>query len=80
MLNNVIEIKNVSVFYGEHTALDNVTLSVGQNDFLGIIGPNGAGKTTLLKVILGMLKPDIGKISVLGHPPRESRKYIGYIL
>lgn len=79
MNNDVIRIEHVSVFYGEHTALDDVTLTVEQNDFLGIIGPNGAGKTTLLKVILGTIKPDTGKISILDHSPIASRKYIGYV-
>jgi zinc transport system ATP-binding protein len=79
MQNDVINIENVTVYYGDNAVLDNVTLAVEKNDFLGIIGPNGAGKTTLLKIILGMIKPDRGKVSILGHPPVESRKYIGYI-
>jgi zinc transport system ATP-binding protein len=79
MNNYVINIDHVSVFYGDNVVLDNVTLPVEQHDFLGIIGPNGAGKTTLLKVILGIIKPDTGKISILGHSPVDSRKYIGYV-
>jgi zinc transport system ATP-binding protein len=79
MQNDVINIENVTVYYGDNAVLDNVTLAVEKNDFLGIIGPNGAGKTTLLKIILGMIKPDRGKVSILGRPPIESRKYIGYI-
>jgi zinc transport system ATP-binding protein len=79
MNTNVINIEHVSVFYGDNRILDDVTLSIEKNDFLGIIGPNGAGKTTLLKVILGMLKPDSGSVSVLGSSPVISRKHIGYV-
>lgn len=79
MSNPIISIKNVSVLYSENVVLDNVSLAIDRNDFLGIIGPNGAGKTTLLKVILGLIKPNSGSIEILGHPPSHSRKYIGYI-
>ena len=79
MNNDIINIEHVSVFYGDNRILDDVTLSVEKNDFLGIIGPNGAGKTTLLKVILGMLKPDSGTVSIMGNSPVVSRKYIGYV-
>ena len=79
MREQVINIENVSVYFGENTALDNVTLDIQRNDFLGIIGPNGAGKTTLLKVILGLIRPDKGKVSILGGAPVDNRKFIGYI-
>jgi zinc transport system ATP-binding protein len=74
-----ISIENITVLFGENEALDNISLAIEKNDFLGIIGPNGAGKTTLLKVILGMIKPDKGRISILGGTPADNRKYIGYI-
>lgn len=48
-------------------------------DFLGIIGPNGGGKTTLLKVILGLINPSRGSVTVLGDSPERSRRYIGYV-
>jgi zinc transport system ATP-binding protein len=56
-----------------------VNLPVYEDDFLGIVGPNGGGKTTLLKLILGILKPQKGKISVFGKPPKVGRKKIGYL-
>jgi len=65
--------------YGSNVVVKDVTLAVEENEFLGIIGPNGGGKTTLLKVILGLLKPRSGTVSVLGLPPARARQYIGYV-
>lgn len=59
--------------------LNDVSLEIFQDDFLGIIGPNGGGKTTLLKLILGLLEPQTGQISVFGQPPREACHLIGYV-
>jgi zinc transport system ATP-binding protein len=79
MKTEVIVLKDVWVHYGGINVLEGVNLTVSQHDFLGIIGPNGGGKSTLLKVILGLVKPSRGTISVLGDTPRNSRKYIGYV-
>lgn len=58
----LIEIKDLTVGYGQQQVLHHVSLSIFPNDFLGIVGPNGGGKTTLLKCILGLLKPQEGEI------------------
>jgi len=70
---------DVWVYYDGVPILEGINLSIKSNDFLGIIGPNGGGKTTLLKVILGLIKPSQGKVSVMGQSPEKGRKYIGYI-
>ena len=62
---NVVEIKNLTVEYPNVRALDNVSLSIKQNDFLGIIGPNGAGKSTLFACMLGILQQYNGEIYFL---------------
>jgi zinc transport system ATP-binding protein len=59
---NLFEMHSLSASYGGSLVLENVNLSVQENDFIGVIGPNGGGKTTLLKVILGLLKPVGGKL------------------
>ena len=59
--------------------LQNVALCVGQGDFLAVLGPNGGGKTTLLRMILGLLEPDSGTVSVFGKPPSQARDQIGYV-
>jgi len=58
----LLEMKSVSVAYGNNIVLQDIDLKVYDNDFIGVIGPNGGGKTTLLKVILGLVKPVKGKL------------------
>jgi zinc transport system ATP-binding protein len=79
MTKEVVCMENVWVQYNGTPVLENINLKVNQDDFLGIIGPNGGGKTTLLKVILGLLSPSQGKVTVLGKPPNQSREHIGYV-
>lgn len=74
-----VEIKNVSLKYNEHLILDDICLNIGERDFMAIIGPNGGGKSTLLKLILGILKPDSGKIKVFGKDPVKARDSMGYL-
>ncbi|MDR2040708.1 MAG: ATP-binding cassette domain-containing protein [Tannerella sp.] len=57
-----IEITQMTAAYDRKTVLHDVSLTVGERDFLGITGPNGGGKTTLLKVILGLMKPSAGRV------------------
>ncbi|MDM5263492.1 ABC transporter ATP-binding protein [Sulfurovum sp. XTW-4] len=76
---SVIDIKNVSFAYDKQMILENINLNVEEKDFLAIIGPNGGGKSTLLKLILGLLKPQKGSISVLGKAPSKSLTQIGYV-
>jgi len=75
----VIRLSGVSVDYDGAAALEDVDLSVKQNDFLGIIGPNGGGKSTLLKVMLGLVAPSRGEIRLWGEPPQRSAHRIGYV-
>jgi len=76
---DVIRVKDVWVSYHGIHALEGVSLTVREKDFLGIIGPNGGGKTTLLRVILGLVKPERGHVEIMGHPPEEGRRFIGYV-
>ncbi len=76
---SVIDIKDLSFAYDKQMILENINLSVEEKDFLAIIGPNGGGKSTLLKLILGIIKPKKGSISVLGKAPLKSLTHIGYV-
>ena len=70
---NIVEVKDVSVKYGNVVALDKISISIKKGSFIGVIGPNGGGKTTLIKVLLGLIKPDAGKVLI------HSDKPIGYV-
>jgi len=79
LVKDVVRLENVWVSYGDMPVLEDINLQVAEHDFLGIIGPNGGGKSTLLKVILGLIKPERGMVTVLGNPPDKSRSRIGYV-
>jgi zinc transport system ATP-binding protein len=78
----IVEIKNLTVEYPGVKALENVSFSVNQGDFLGIIGPNGAGKSTLFSCMLGLQKKYNGTINFFGQDIKKSQQYlkeIGYV-
>ncbi len=75
----VISIKNLWAGYEDDTILEDISFEMFQDDYVGLIGPNGGGKTTLNRVILGLLKPERGTITVMGQDPVRGRKYIGYV-
>ena len=77
--NPEIILENISFAYKQRNILENVNLGIHKGEFASIVGPNGGGKTTLLKLILGLIKPDIGKIRIFGKDPHEARHKIGYM-
>jgi len=79
MKNKIIEFNEVTFKYDNHLIIDSAQFSIIENEFIGIIGPNGGGKTTLLKLLLGILKPYSGNISILGQSAICARKQIGYM-
>jgi len=62
-----IEITDVAYRYGDHTAVDNLSLTIEQGEFFALLGPNGAGKTTLLNMLMTVTHPSAGRITVMGH-------------
>ena len=76
---HVIEFEEVSFSYNGSPVLKDVSLAVEELEFLSIVGPNGGGKTTIFKLILGLVKPDSGKVTVFGQPPARVRSRIGYV-
>ena len=75
----IIEIDHVSFSYEGLHALEEVSFTVHERDFISIVGPNAGGKTTLMKLILGLLKPSRGTVRVFGQPPAKTRSRIGYM-
>lgn len=78
-----ISIKNVTKRYGAQTALNDVSLEIGDGQILGLLGPNGAGKSTLMRVVTGFVKADAGTVTVCGHDidkePLAIRSLTGYL-
>ena len=79
-MNNLIEIKNLSLGYDGNIVLHNINLNIKENDFICVVGPNGSGKSTLIKGILGLIKPIKGNINFyhlkpefIGYMPQESK-------
>ena len=78
-MNTIINLDDVSFSYSSIPVVRNVNLAVCEGEFLGVIGPNAGGKSTLLKLILGLLQPDTGEITVFGKRPVKGRSRIGYV-
>lgn len=65
-MTNILEVKNISKKIKKRQILDNISLEIKQGEIFGFTGPNGAGKTTLIKIMLGLYKPDKGKVIING--------------
>ncbi|MGB7401074.1 ABC transporter ATP-binding protein [Arcobacter sp. KX21116] len=76
---NILEIDKLSFSYDKQVILEDISLTIKENDFLAIIGPNGGGKSTLLKAILGINKVKKGKIRFLGSKVEKNISTIGYV-
>jgi len=80
---SAVNAEEVYFSYGAEEALRDVSFNVDSGEFVAVMGPNGSGKSTLMKLILGLLKPAKGKISVFGVDPSTEREkaqqYIGYM-
>ena len=83
MTETVIDIQNLSKYYGKNRGIESINLSVNQGEIFGFIGPNGAGKSTTIRILLNLLFPSGGSAKILGMDVvRDSKKiknYIGYI-
>ena len=77
----IIELENVCFSYNSEEVIKNVSLQIHKGDYVGIVGPNGGGKTTLLKIMLGLLKPNDGKITLFGKDILAFKDWskIGYV-
>jgi len=77
---NVIEASHITKSFKGARAVDDISFSVGQGEIFGMVGPNGAGKTTTIRMLMDIIKPDSGKISILGEAVKEETKNrIGYL-
>jgi ABC-2 type transport system ATP-binding protein len=78
-----IRIEGVSKRYGGVQALGGIDLEVGKGEFFGLLGPNGAGKTTLISALAGLVRPDAGRLAVMGRDVasdyRAARRLLGVV-
>ena len=79
----MIHVSHLTKKYGATTAVDDISFEIQQGEIVGYLGPNGAGKSTTLKMLIGLLQPTSGEISVAGYDAAtellELKRHIGYV-
>lgn len=79
----MISVENLTKYYGDHLAVDNVSFEITDGHVYGFLGPNGAGKSTTMNIITGCLSATEGSVLIDGHDifdePNEAKKLIGYL-
>ena len=76
----VLEVNGINKNFGKFQAVDDISFSIDEGVIFGLLGPNGAGKTTTIRMIMNIIIPDSGRISVLGNSDaRSSTSNIGYL-
>lgn len=84
MTGPLVRVEDVTKRYGGRVALAELDITLRAGEILALVGHNGAGKSTLIKLLLGLIRPDAGRIAVLGHDPgrpgaAEARRAIGFL-
>lgn len=79
----MIRVENLTKYYGERLAVDDISFTVGKGEIVGLLGPNAAGKTTTMRILTGFLMPTRGDTFIADHSMTtdslEGRKHIGYM-
>ncbi len=79
----LIKVENLSRYYQNNCAIDDLSFTLNPGEVLGFLGPNGAGKSTTMQIISGNLAPSEGQVSIGGFDiidsPREAKRHIGYL-
>ena len=79
----MIEVKNLTKYYGDHLAVDNVSFNVEEGEILGLLGPNGAGKSTTMNMLTGYISSSSGQALINGidilEDPIRAKANIGYL-
>ena len=82
-MNELIQVDQLTRYYGDHCAVNNVSFSLHKGEILGFLGPNGAGKSSTMQMICGNLAPTSGQIQVGGidilDNPKEAKRELGYL-
>lgn len=75
-MSKVIEIENLTKYYGKHRGAEKVTFSVEEGDIFGFLGPNGAGKSTTIRAMLGLIQFEEGSVRILGKEHKAAKEEI----
>ena len=75
--NNTVKLSSVTKYYGNFKGIEDISISVQKGEVFGLLGTNGAGKTTILRIIMGLIKPTKGTISIFGRDLDKTK--IGYL-
>ena len=79
----MIQVENLTKYYHDFCAVDQISIDIQKGEILGLLGPNGAGKTTTLRMLTGFLQPTAGRIHVkdysIDEQPLEIKKILGYL-
>jgi ABC-2 type transport system ATP-binding protein len=79
-MNHIVTCENVIKSYGDITAVNDVSFAVQEGEIFGLVGPNGAGKTTLIRMMMDIIKPDSGDLTIFGEKLGEATKNrLGYM-
>ncbi|MHA2036841.1 MAG: ABC transporter ATP-binding protein [Promethearchaeota archaeon] len=81
--NKIVEVTGLKKYFGDVKAVNGISFGIDKGEVFGLLGPNGAGKTTTIKLLLGLLEPNEGEMSVFGLNPErnevEIKRRIGYV-
>ena len=79
----VIQVRNLTKYYGEYMAIENVSFSVKKGEIVGFLGQNGAGKTTTMRILTGFMPATGGTATIAGYDifsdSLDARRHIGYL-
>jgi zinc transport system ATP-binding protein len=78
-MKTALEVDHLTVMYDHLIALNNVSFSVAEGDFVAIVGPNGGGKSTLIKAILNLVPVAAGNIRIFGEDYHKAKGFVGYV-
>jgi zinc/manganese transport system ATP-binding protein len=76
---SVVSVEGLTLRFGERVLWQDLSFELDRGELLAVLGPNGTGKTSLIRILLGLLEPTVGTVTIDGRLPGETRSQVGYI-